>query len=155
MRLREEAAQRHSLHQGQQSHRPLSVDYEYISLLGEERFAQEFGIARDRRLHVTGDAGWDFDLGFAKVDVKTARRPNNIIVEVGKLRDAMIYCQAKYDDQKDTAALLGWAFGWELSRDTKDFGYGVYNHWLPRAQFRSMQSLHERYSPSPKQLSLL
>ena len=153
MHLRKEAASRHRLHRGQKSHRPLSKDYEYISLVGEEQFAKEFKVLRDKSLRVAGDGGWDFDLGFAKVDVKTARRPRNIIVEHGKLVDSLIYCQARYDDATDTAQLLGWAYGHELSRAYKDFGYGVLNHWLLVTQSKSMKELKELYAPSPIQLA--
>jgi hypothetical protein len=152
--LRAEAMARHELHQSHPSHRPLSEDYELIGLCGEAALAQMFGLSVDMVRRPGGDGGVDNVLRLRtatgpqefKVDVKTARKPNNLIVEVGKLKPATIYVLAGYAPLAGKATLLGWEWGRVLHKaPSKDFGYGVINHYIPRVRLRALAELLERH----------
>lgn len=78
------------------------------------------------------------------MDVKTCRKPYNLIHETGKSW-ADIYVLAKYDDETGASELLGWEWGSILKRaPTKDFGYGVVSHYIPAGQLRSMGDMAAR-----------
>jgi len=139
--IRKMAADREELHKNHASSRPLSKDYEYIGLKGEEKFAEEFSLALDKELKPGGDKGHDFSSSIGAIDVKTARKAYNLIVEEGKVR-ADVYVLAQYEDSSDSVKLLGWASKDEvLKAPKKDFGYGIINHYIPKHDLHHMDFL--------------
>ena len=139
--LRKIASDRERLHENHASSRPLSKDYEYIGLKGEEKFAEEFNMELDEQLRPEGDGGRDFPSHLGIIDVKTARKAYNLIVEEGKTVSD-IYILAQYTDETDKAELLGWAYKYEvLDAPTRDFGYGIINHYIPKQNLRWIQTL--------------
>ena len=137
------AEQRSSTHIGHASQRILSEDYNLIGVCGEVAFGREFNLEIDDSVKPAGDNGIDFVLGLQfSVDVKTAKLPYNLLLEVGKpVSD--IYVLADYNDG-DTK-LVGWEWGLKLSQaPTKDFGYGVINHYIPAENLRPMSELKRR-----------
>lgn len=132
---------RDRLHQKHASRRPLSQNFEYVGLAGEVAFAKEYNLPLDLRSIASGDKGVDFYTPLGTVDVKTARKPFNMIVEERKVL-ADIYVLAKYDDQTKTAQLIGWELGSELKKcPVKDFGYGIRNHYKSARELRKMHEL--------------
>jgi len=154
MSIKQEAQDRHDLHEGQDSHRPLSENYELVGLKGEAEFARMFMMERDRDLRPGGDMGIDFHIHLDtdteirrfSVDVKTARKTGNLIIEQKQKHDADIYVLAKYDDDTESATLLGWEWGKTLRQaPVKDFGHGVINHYIPRRNLRPISELKKRF----------
>jgi len=142
--LRKEASARERLHQYHESSRPLSPKYEYVGLMGEYLFADTYKQPRDRTLRPQGDGGWDFFFpGFGGVDVKTARKPWNLLVEEGHLLlERTIYVQCGYSDATDSAYFVGWAYGWDFDPPVRRFGDSpIWNHWLPRKWLQPMAHL--------------
>src|SRR5437867_3288918 len=146
--IKVEAQLRHQAHENHPTHRPLSTGYELVGLRGEERLADVFGGSVDMTRRPGGDNGFDQVVWLVapyKVDVKTARNAFNLIVEVGKVDPRTIYVLAEYDDEFDTAQLVGWEWGSVLLRaPTKDFGCGVLDHYIPRARLREIGELLDR-----------
>lgn len=137
--IRTIANQRVSLHAQHSSCRPLSEDYEYVGLLGEVRFAETLNLSVDLSTRPKGDNGIDFYTPIGTIDVKTARKAYNLIVEKGKVF-ADIYVLAQYADDK--VAFLGWEHGDEIKQcPTRDFGYGIINHYKPVSQLKHMMLL--------------
>lgn len=136
------ASERQSLHKDHATSRPLSEGYEDVGMAGEVAFGRFSGLMPDLERRPGGDGGTDFDLPVVfTVDVKTARKAGHLIHEVGK-RFADIYVLAEYDDGDKTACLVGWAWGIALrAAPTKDFGYGIVNHYIPRENLRPMGDL--------------
>ena len=139
--LKKIAEEREVLHKNHTSSRPLSKNYEYIGLKGEAQFSEEFGINLDLELRPGGDKGSDFSTKLGSIDVKTARKAYNLIVEKNKV-DADIYVLAQYSDSNDKAILLGWAVKNQvLDAPAKDFGYNIINHYIPKSKLMPMDSL--------------
>ena len=139
--LQQIANDREVLHKHHESSRPLSKNYEYVGLKGESQFAEEFGFEIDRKLRPSGDNGKDFETIIGIIDVKTARNAFNLIVEEGKVISD-VYILAKYIDDTDTVELLGWEYKKEiLKAPTRDFGYGIVNHYIPKNNLKSIESL--------------
>jgi hypothetical protein len=140
-----EAQNRHESHKNHATNRPLSEGYELIGLLGELEFAKQTGVMIDLERRLDGDKGIDFLVSVSlSVDVKTARKAHNLIHEKGK-PFADIYVLAQYDDLSGKTDLLGWEFGSTLkSSPTKDFGYGIENHYIPKEKLKPMSSLINR-----------
>ena len=136
---------RNSLHDGQKSQRILSENHNAVGMAGEFAFGEFSGFWPDTSDRVDGDGGIDFVIPLKfTVDVKTARKAIHLIHEQGK-EFADIFVLAEYSDEKNTAKLLGWEFGSVLKKaPTKDFGYGVINHYIHRSKLRPMQELKER-----------
>lgn len=133
------------------SNRPLSKDYEKVGMWGEWEFGKWSGIMP--KLTAGGDGGYDFALPVTmKVDVKTSKRGDALLVEVGKVK-ADIYVLAKYEDtacQKDNTAntgfpsvtLVGWATAQELLAVTPSPSpRGIVNHAIAATSLRTMESL--------------
>lgn len=139
------ADERHDLHKEHPTSRPLSDGYEEVGLAGEVAFGQFCGLCPDFELKPKGDNGVDFTVAIKMtVDVKTARKAGNLIHEEGK-GFADIYVLAEFSDETRKALLVGWELGRVLkAAPVKDFGYGVLNHYIPRAQLRSMETLGSR-----------
>lgn len=132
------AATRESGKLGYASRRPLSEGFEAVGVAGEIAFSLFGGMKVDEKPRSRGDKGVDFRHSLT-IDVKTARRANNLIVEVGKVK-ADLYVLCEWDDATETATLLGWAWGWEVSRWPVDdgtlFKNGIRNH------YRAASALH-------------
>jgi hypothetical protein len=151
-----EAAARHAAHQNHPSHRPLTENYELIGLRGEQAFAEMFGLDMDLSRRPGGDKGVDFVVTMIvkkplilqyKVDVKSARRPFNLIVEKGKVDPKTIYVLGHYMEVIDRVKPIGWEWGAALLQaPTATFGHGqtVLNHYIPRERLRPMSELQDR-----------
>lgn len=132
---------RHELHKSQGSSRPLSADYEFVGLAGELAFSELFDMPIDLRSLAAGDKGVDFNTRVGTVDVKTARKAYNMIVEKGKII-ADIYVLASYDGKDKAAELLGWEYGEAIKTwPVKDFGYGIFNHYKHVSALKPMSDL--------------
>lgn len=154
-RIAEEAVRRHNLHRHHTSSRPLSDNYELVGLRGEEKLGEVLGIDVDLSRRPGGDGGVDFVVPIIdprssrvmewRVDVKTARKPGNLIVERGKVRLRTIYVLARYSDATDSVDLLGWECSAVVARaPVRDFGYGIINHYIPASMLRSVADLIAR-----------
>ena len=140
------AKDREEIHKDHASSRPLSKGYERLGLAGEYQFAKEFGFNVDEELRPEGDGGKDFPSGLGSIDVKTARKAFNLIVEEDHVKSD-IYVLAQYFDETDRAKLLGWAYKKEvLAAPKKDFGYGVINHYIPKEKLYKMSTLKKKLS---------
>lgn len=135
------AERRMRLHRDHKTNRPLSEMYEFIGLVGEYEFAFQFFFQMDTVLRPGGDGHVDFNTPVGTIDVKTARKAYNLIVEVGKpIADIVVL--ASFDDTTKRAILLGWEYGRKILQcPVRDFGYGVMNHYLPAMQLRSIAEL--------------
>lgn len=133
------AQQRQQLHANHESSRPLSDGYEFIGLMGEIAFSLQYGLAVDLSDRAGGDGRVDFELRGRTFDVKTARKPYNLISEVGAdVADVLVL--AGIDGDKVTF------HGWEKratikSAPTKTFGHDVLNHYIPAADLQCMTLL--------------
>lgn len=143
-RLLQIAQQRSGTHVGHKSQRILSDDYNLVGVCGEDAFADEFDLEIDDSIRPSGDKGVDFILNLPfTVDVKTAKLPYNLLLEVGK-PVVDIYVLADYN--KSNSILLGWEWGKTLAQaPSKDFGYGVINHYIPAEDLRPISTLKDRY----------
>ena len=142
--LRAVAEARHNLHEGKASSRPLSEDYELVGLAGEDALADFCGGEVDITPRPNGDGGTDCHIAlFFTVDVKTARKAFNLLVEVGKVK-ADIYVLASYEN--GTARLLGWEWGRVVaSIPPVDIGgFGIMSHAIPLSKLRPMSELKVR-----------
>ena len=141
--LTEIADQRSGSHIGHESQRILGENHDLVGVSGEAIFAKYFGLKMNDDIKPEGDDGIDFLLGLNfSVDVKTARKPFNLLLEVGK-PVADIYVLADYND--GDPYLLGWEWGKILSQaPTRDFGFGVINHYIPAEELRSLDELLNR-----------
>lgn len=142
------AKERDKAHAGQKSNRPLSVDNQKVGLAGElgceEIFKDYIGWTVDRKLRKGGDGGIDFRVPlFYTIDVKTARKPKHLMVEVGKVR-ADIYILAKYKED-GAVELIGWEWGAIMATlSTIDYGMGIVAHAQPAIRLRPMTQLMGR-----------
>lgn len=146
MSIEQLAAEREALHAEHESSRPLSEGYERVGLRGEEEFSRLTGLPLDTEPRPGGDGGRDFRVPSMRaftVDVKTARKPYNLIVEQGKV-DADVYVLARYADADNSVEFLGWAYASEVLRcAVRDFGHGVMNHYRPAGELHKMPRLLE------------
>jgi hypothetical protein len=134
------AARRARLHQGHASSRPLSEGHEHVGLAGERHFASLTGLPLDTTDRPAGDGGTDFILPLG-VDVKTARKPSNLIVVEGKVR-ADIYVLFAYRDDLDATSPVGWAWGNDVRRaPIREFTPGIRSHAIPAAELRDPASI--------------
>jgi hypothetical protein len=148
-----EAIARHARHVNHATSRPLSVDYELVGLAGEAEASRFFGVPVDLRPLPGGDGGKDFRVKFLlpnglvgefAVDIKTARKAYNLIVEVGKVKVDVIYVLGQYLPC-GSVELIGWEWGKVvMSAPSRDFGYGIVNHYIHRDRLRSMTDLKNR-----------
>ena len=139
------ADKRERIHDNHASSRPLSKDYELLGIAGELALSEFTGFSPDLKLRPSGDDGVDnlIYIGYT-VDVKVARKPFNLIHEKGK-KFADIFILAQYNEEDKSATLLGWEYGVILEKaPTRDFGYGVINHYIPREKLRSLKDLSTR-----------
>jgi hypothetical protein len=143
------AKERERVHKDHKSSRPLSSDYEYVGLIAESKFAEKYGFKMDETLRPGGDEGKDFVTEIGTIDVKSARKAFNLIVEEGMVKSD-IYVLAQYNDEADSVSFLGWAYKKEvLSAPMRDFGYGIINHYIPKRELHSMFALEKKLEVSP------
>jgi DNA polymerase III alpha subunit len=143
-KIKKIAEDREEIHKNHASSRPLSKGYERLGLVGEYQFAKEFGFEVDESLRPEGDGGKDFPSKLGSIDVKTARKAFNLIVEEDHVKSD-IYVLAQYCDESEKAKLLGWAYKKQvLAAPTKDFGYGVINHYIPKEKLYKMSTLKNK-----------
>jgi len=139
--IRKLAKERHELHKDHATSRPLSFDYEVVGLAGEYVFAAKYALMADWTTRPSGDSGVDFQFGDMTIDVKTARKPGNLIVEKGT-SPANILVLAGWHQNECRVDLLGWETAEAiLVAPTKDFGYGIINHYIQARDLRKMSSL--------------
>jgi hypothetical protein len=154
--LKEAARRRTVLHAGKPSQRLGGKDHEVVGIAGEYRFAQLFeGLVVDTAVKPSGDAGIDFVAAFDvvgaptefKIDVKTARKPHYLLVKPGDLR-ADIYVLAAYDDEREEASIVGWAWRAHVRMaPVKVLGDCPPSHAVPKEHLRPIGELLERYAP--------
>jgi len=95
----------------------------------------------DLEIRAGGDRGIDFTVNEITVDVKTARKAYNLIVEVGKVH-ANIYVLAQVNAGITGAELLGWAGSRDInSAPTRAFGHGIVNHYILADKLRPIYDL--------------
>lgn len=129
------------------SRRALGPDYDLVGVAGEMAFARQFELAIDQGVHPAGDRGVDFVTPAGTVDVKTYRRPLNLLREAGK-QHADILVLARFDDKTGEAELVGWEYDSEMRAcPVKDFGFGVKNHYRAAEQLRPIAELHDSCRP--------
>lgn len=154
--LRELARKREELHRNHASSRPLSPGYEYVGVIGEAEVSYSFGgtdkLPMDVTLRPGGDRHIDFVFPYGHTaDVKTARIPTNLFLEVGKPNPANILILARYNDRVEQAILIGWEWSKRLLEcPTKDFGKGVINHYLEATKLRGIEGIWEFFPESWK-----
>ena len=139
--LEQVARDRHKLHEGQASHRPLSTDYQLVGLAGEFAFGQKYFMDVDWTLRPAGDNGTDFKAWIGNVDVKTFQKPIHLLVEVGKARaDYYVLGGCKATGNVCEVQLLGWATKAEvLGAEQKTFD--VLSHAIHQKKLHDMRWL--------------
>jgi hypothetical protein len=96
-----------------------------------------------------GDPGWDAITPAGLVDVKTYRKPWNLLREYAVLEVSDIYVLAQYWDDKPIK-LLGWDWSFQmLAWPYKDNGYGKINHNMPAKYLQSMSKLMDLFKGIP------
>ena len=114
-----------------------------MGLIGERAFAERYGLDLDLSVTIRGDRGIDFRCPRATVDVKTSRRGDYLLVPVGRVH-ADVYVLAHLIGT-DEARLLGWMDAATIKTlPTRDFGYGVRNHFVHARSLRSLVTLIDR-----------
>lgn len=141
--IKQEAQKRTNLHAGNSSQRTLSINAEFMGLLGEFVFSEFCGVPVDLSIRPKGDKGIDFILSNKKtVDVKTFKKAWNLICEDCKPLSADIYVLAKFNEDNESVNLIGWATKEELEvAPKKDFGYGIVNKYIPIQKLHPMKEL--------------
>ncbi len=136
------AEARSALHTGHRTQRILADGYELVGLAGEQAFCDWAGISPDLSLKPKVNGGYQHKINGRKVSIKPYRKPNNLLVEEGKVR-ADIYVLALYRDATQDATLLGWATKDEvLAREPYDVGgMGVVSHAIHHTALHDMDEL--------------
>jgi hypothetical protein len=141
--LRKIASRRDELRAYNSHNRPLSKDYEYVGLVGEDEFGIEFDLPVNLSLKRNGDGGIDFRCNGYTIDVKTLRDDKFLKIELGRCR-ADIYVLYHYIDNLDTAAFCGWEYGSCMAKiPAVDTGRGIINHALEREFLNDKLSLYK------------
>lgn len=142
--LREIAKKRRDLHTnvGNASERFFDDQYEedMIGIAGEDAFAERYHFEIDMKPRPKGDKGIDFVTALGTVDVKTYRRPKNMLVKVSERwrGTAKILVLARYN-KDDTIDLLGWCYAHEVERGPSNFGRGIMNYSKPYGEMKPME----------------
>ena len=135
------AAERHDLHRDHASSRPLSDGYELVGLVGEAEFSRLFNVPMNLERMAGGDNGVDFVINGRTIDIKTARKAFNLIVEQGHVC-CDVYVLANPNRGVTGAELLGWAGRKDIEKaPVRDFGHGIDNHYIPADKLRTIYSL--------------
>lgn len=108
----------------------------------EEAFESAFGYPIDEEDRPGGDGNVDFNTPVGTVDVKTARKPYHLLVEVGKPQ-ADIIVLAEYLPDIKMAVLIGWEYSEYVQRTpVKRFHKdGPQNHYIRAEYLRPMKEL--------------
>jgi len=136
-----------SHHEGHRNFRPhlRPIGANLMGLRGEQAFGERYGIPVNLEPKLGGDGGRDLRVpvrAVLPVDCKAAVFPKDLIVEAERTKPWTIYVLCRYLEGEDRCELLGWQWGRILMRsEPKDYGYGVLNHWQPRALIRPMTDL--------------
>lgn len=119
-----------------------------IGVYGEIEFAKEFGLDYDKTARPKGDRGVDFPTKIGTINVKTARKPIFLFVKKFEPK-ADIYVLAAIDWVTKKVTFLGWEWDSVMrAMPTKDFGYGIVNHYKRAALLKSMNELRAMLTSS-------
>jgi hypothetical protein len=144
-KLRKHAQERQAMHEAskRKDYKPLSKNHEAVGLAAEAAWVKVFGGEVDTRLLPRGDKGHDFVLSDGRtVDVKGARRAHRLLVKAGKKKYADIFVLAHYDDDTETATLVGWTTKQVvISKQPRDSGFGVVNYEVKARELLPMEML--------------
>lgn len=113
-----------------------------IGVAGEAAFAQKYSLSLDESIRPDGDGHVDFVTPIGTIDVKTARKPFNLLIKEWEIeRSADIIVLAKFNSVQDIV-FLGWATRQEMATmPIKDFGYGIRNYYRHASSLRPMSEL--------------
>jgi hypothetical protein len=142
---------RHTIHANHATSRPLSKGYEQVGIAGEQAFAAFLGTDWDRATRPEGSGGINQRINGYTINVYTARKPLNLLVEQGKAT-VDIYVLAGYLDADRTAYLKGWATkAMVLAAPVRDRGgRGVMSHVIPADDLSDMEALRDVLVPKPQ-----
>lgn len=117
-----------------------------IGAKGEAYFAKEFNLPMDTRLLPEGNKGVNFVTALGNINVSTARKPYNLLVKVREAHYPIdIHVLIHYDEKDNTLSLIGWEYHSEMLKcPTREFGYGIVNHYKPADDLRDIESLKEQ-----------
>ena len=130
------------VHAGHKSSRPLSRNYEAIGKAGEVALGRLKGWPVNWDILPGGDDRVDFKTRLTTIDIKTARKPYNLLREVG-VDHASVHVLAGYSWVDCHRVTI---YGWEtdetmVRQPSKDFGYGIVNHYRRRERLRDIDLL--------------
>jgi hypothetical protein len=109
--------------------------------LGEIAFGKLFGIKPTTDDLVYGDGGTDFRINGYSINVKVARKPLFLFKKINE-KCADIFVLGHLHEPKNAVTFLGWEYGNVMkTMPTRDFGYGIENHYKPQALLKTMFSL--------------
>ena len=128
------------LHEGQESQRKLSENFQLIGLLGEWAFAKRYGLPfNDARYGGAGDPGYDFEVFGLTIDVKTAVRPVHLFREVNlKKPPADLYVLAGVNFVTRLVSLKGWEWTAALIDYPIKNYVGIDNYAMPAKKLKPM-----------------
>jgi hypothetical protein len=86
-----------------------------IGMAGERAFAAWSGVPARNEDFPAGDPGWDFEVDGWRIDIKTARKPLNILVNATKPVCSDIVVMYRYLDDKP-AEFVAWEFTGEIMK---------------------------------------
>ena len=135
-------------HEGSATQRNLVLDHDLVGQIGERHFGEVFGLPLGP-IHLSGknDDHKDFEIAGHKVDIKTSRKPYNLLVEEGKCEGRTIYVHVGLNGSVPT--LLGWQWGKRLLQSTpKPFNTPYNCHYMPVRQLRPISELMEQHNKS-------
>ena len=151
------AKMRNDLHRrsGNQSLRFYKNRYveDVIGAHGEICFGRAFGFPVNTEKRLKGDNGVDFMTPIGGIDVKTFRKPYNLLVKTSEICGAAkFYVLGKYTSLHERVIFLGWATKDRMLRcPTKEFaGYGILNHYLASRYLHSMRELRDMLAEAKK-----
>ena len=112
-----------------------------IGIYGEIRFGSMYGLAPNLREKIQGD-DYDFLVHGKKVDVKTARKPLNLLVKEFEIGKCDIYVNSRFDEAKKAVTFLGWETSQVMKEQPqRDFGYGIVNYYKKTGLLKPMEDL--------------
>lgn len=117
-----------------------------VGIKGELAFSKIFGLDIDDGIYISGDGHIDFTIPFSAkpltIDVKTFRKPYNLLLKVKESTQAadILVLAGLIDDE--TVRLIGWQKKKiMLTMPTKDFGFGLVNYYQHSSKLRPMEEL--------------
>lgn len=116
---------------------------EQIGIFGELEFGKKYNFYVDLENKAKGD-DTDFLTPIGTIDVKTARKPYNLLVKEWEIGKSDNYVLAKFNEDSLSVEFLGWERDSTMSTmPKKDFGYRIINYYEPADNLRSMIELEE------------